>query len=104
MVGMADGSTDEGRRAFPGTRTCRGRTLFPYDYAGAVTIAAGDRVEVLGELETTADGAQGHGYRASAALLTPVGVPVLRVKRGADDAHVRDATDAEASADARRSK
>jgi hypothetical protein len=76
------------------------RTLFPYDYAKVVAIAPGDRVEILGELETTADGAQGHGYRASAGLLAPVGVPVLRVKRRADDAQVRVAPDAEASAEA----
>jgi hypothetical protein len=60
------------------------RTLFPYDYARAVAIEPGDRVEVLGELERTADATQGHGYRASAGLLTPVGVPVLRVRRRAE--------------------
>ena len=76
------------------------RTLFPYDHAKAVAIAPGDRVEVLGELETTADATQGHGYRASAGLLTPVGVPVLRVKGGSDDAQARVAPSAEAEATA----
>ncbi|MEA2748829.1 MAG: hypothetical protein QOI41_2972 [Myxococcales bacterium] len=66
------------------------RTLFPYDYAKAVAIGPGDRIDVLGELERTADTTQGHGYRANAGLLTPVGVPVLRIKRRADDdAHYR---------------
>jgi hypothetical protein len=57
------------------------RALFPYDFARATEIGPGDRVEVLGELERTADGAQGHGYRASAGLMTPVGVPVLRLRQ-----------------------
>ncbi len=66
------------------------RTLFPYDYAKAVAFGPGDRIDVLGELERTADTTQGHGYRASAGLLTPVGVPVLRIRRRADDdAHYR---------------
>jgi hypothetical protein len=78
------------------------RTLFPYDFARAVAIGPGDRVDVLGELERTADGTQGHGYRASAGLLMPVGVPVLRIKRRADDdAHYRVAPgDAGAEAEA----
>lgn len=66
------------------------RTLFPYDHARALVLNEGDRIDVLGELETSADGSQGHGYRASAGLLVPVGVPVLRVRRRADDdAHYR---------------
>lgn len=77
------------------------RPLFPYDFARAVAIGPGDRVEVLGELERTADGAQGHGYRASAGLLTPIGVPVLRVReRAAGEARVRVGADADAEAEA----
>jgi hypothetical protein len=87
------------------------RALFPYDFARAVEIGPGDRVEVLGELERTADGAQGHGYRASAGLMTPVGVPVLRVRQRIVDgpppsagakakAHAAAEAQAEASAEA----
>ncbi|HEY8076674.1 MAG TPA: hypothetical protein VIF62_21260 [Labilithrix sp.] len=59
------------------------RDLFPYDLARSVTLAPGDRVEVMGEVELTSDTAQEQGYRANAAIVAPVGVPVLRVKRDA---------------------
>jgi hypothetical protein len=94
------GDVDAGGAALP---------LFPYDHARALALNEGDRVDVLGDLETSADGSQGHGYRASAGLLVPVGVPVLRVRRRADDdAHYRvaegppsgAAAEAEAEADA----
>jgi hypothetical protein len=66
------------------------RSVFPYDYGRGLELHAGDRVDVLGDLETGADGSEGNGYRASAGLLVPVGVPVLRVRRRADDdAHYR---------------
>ncbi len=66
------------------------RSLFPYDHARAVVLNAGDRIDVLGDLELSADGSEAHAYRASAGLLVPVGVPVLRVRRRADDdAHFR---------------
>jgi hypothetical protein len=82
-------------------------SLFPYDHARALSIAPGDRLEVLGELELNADTTQGHAYRASAGMLVPVGVPVLRVRRRADDdAHYRvrgggqdEAAEAEAEAE-----
>ena len=80
------------------------RTLFPYDHARAVAIEPGDRVEVLGELERTADTTQGHGYRASAGLMTPVGVPVLRVRKRVDEGtRVRVGGDGETDAEAEAS-
>ncbi len=63
------------------------RNVFPYDHARALTIMPGDRVEVLGQVETAAGGAA--GYRENAAVLTPVGVPVLRVRRGKDEPEKR---------------
>ena len=79
------------------------RVLFPFDHARALTIMPGDRVEVLGQVETSAGGSS--GYRENAAVLTPVGVPVLRVRRGETDPEKRvriadDPTQAEADAEA----
>lgn len=56
------------------------RTVFPFDFARAVTIEEGDRVEVLGELTPDPD-AQGGGYRQNAGGFIPVGVPYLRVQK-----------------------
>ncbi len=61
-------------------------SLFPYDHARALALSPGARVDVLGELEPTADATDAHGYRASAGLLVPVGIPVLRVRRAVEDA------------------
>jgi hypothetical protein len=58
------------------------RKLFPYDHAKTIVLHEGDRVEVLGGLEPSADTAAGGGYRASAGILAPVGVPVLRAAKG----------------------
>jgi hypothetical protein len=58
------------------------RPLFPYDFAETIVLREGDRVEVMGELEPAADTAAGGGYRASAGILAPVGVPVLRAVKG----------------------
>lgn len=63
------------------------RTVFPFDYARAITIEEGDRVEVLGELTPDPD-AQGGGYRQNAGGFIPVGVPYLRVHK-ADPTKVR---------------
>lgn len=57
--------------------------LFPFDYARALTLGPGDRVEVFGELTHDREGVAG-GYRAGASTLIPVGVPVLRVVSGTE--------------------
>ncbi|MBX3229600.1 MAG: hypothetical protein KIT84_04635 [Labilithrix sp.] len=59
------------------------RTVFPFDYARALTIEEGDHVEVIGELTHSADTAAGMGYRANAGLMEPVGIPFLRVEKAA---------------------
>lgn len=69
-----------------------GRKLFSHDHARAIVINEGDVVEVLGVLEPSADTAAGGGYRASAGILAPVGVPVLRA-RGSEATMVRIADD-----------
>jgi hypothetical protein len=72
------------------------RPRFPYDFARAVTIDPGDRVEILGDVEIAADATSTSGYRANAAFVTPMGVPVLRVRKAAKAApegHVRIAAD-----------
>jgi hypothetical protein len=56
------------------------RSLFPYAYARALVVSPGDQVDVLGVVETAADPSAPHAYRASAGLLVPVGVPMLRVR------------------------
>jgi hypothetical protein len=55
-------------------------TLFPHDYARAITIEDGDEVEVVGELMPDPDAPVG-GYREAAGGMIPVGVPYLRVKK-----------------------
>ena len=76
--------------------------VFPYDEARAVVVAPGDEVEILGELGTSVDTTASHAYRASAGILVPVGLPVIRVlpRAGAGDAgpRARIAPDAEAEA------
>jgi hypothetical protein len=74
-----------------GRRDAAERALFPFDHARGLTVGPGDRVDVLGEVETSPDATT--GYRA-AEILKPVGVPVLRVRHGGDEARVRIAEDA----------
>lgn len=63
------------------------RALFPFDHARALAIGPGDRVEVLGEVQASRD--DGGGYRSSAAVVVPVGVPVLRVHGAGDPPRLR---------------
>lgn len=69
------------------------RKLFPHDFARTIVLAEGDRVEVLGPLETSADPVAGGGYRASAGVFAPAGVPMLRVS-SREERRVRIADDA----------
>lgn len=62
-------------------RDLRKQELFPHDFARALTLGPGDRVDVLGEVRVEAD-PSASGYRSNAAVVVPVGVPVLRVRRG----------------------
>lgn len=67
------------REAAPGD-TGEDRRLFPYEHVRALVLSPGDRVELLGDLEPSADPAAAHAYRASAGVLIPIGVPVVRVR------------------------
>jgi hypothetical protein len=64
-------------------------SLFPYDFARAITIAPGDRIEMLGEVTTAADESGAQGYRANAAILVPASVPTLRVRQPGAEPRVR---------------
>lgn len=55
-----------------------GETVFPFDFARAITIEEGDRVEVLGDVVPDPE-AQAGGYRENAGGVIPAGVPYLRV-------------------------
>ena len=83
-------------------RTEDSKPLFPFDHARAVAIRPGDRVEILGEVETTAN-ERLTDYRSAASILAPVGVPVLRVRRAPDPERVRVADDAGDAAPSSRS-
>jgi len=85
-----------------GHLTRDGREFFPYDHTLGLTLKSGDRVEVLGQIELAADPGAAGGYRASAGVVVPVGVPVLRVQgAGAPpDARLRIADDGDAGAEA----
>lgn len=64
------------------------RDLFPFDHVRAVTIAPGDRVEVLGELGMAAD-TRATGYRESAGVVVPIGTPILRVHKAQQTSETR---------------
>lgn len=57
------------------------KTVFPYDFARALTIEEGDHVEVMGEITHSASAAAEGNYRTNAAIMEPVGVPYLRVEK-----------------------
>lgn len=84
----------------PGADSAADRSLFPYDHARAVTLSSGARVDLYGELEMTSN-PDAQGYRASAGMLVPVGIPILRVRRAVEDAmRVRVADDGGGTASA----
>ncbi len=62
------------------SRATESRDLFPHDFARALVVRPGDRVDVLGELEPLADASGSSGYRANAGVLAPVGVPKIVVR------------------------
>lgn len=64
--------------------------LFPFDRVKGQTIGPGDRIELLGEVQHAADASSSGGYRAHAGVLSPVGVPVLRVVRAGERIAVDD--------------
>jgi len=55
--------------------------LFPATVARHAVLEPGDRVEVHGELEVTADGRANVGYRDAALVLAPAGIACLRPGR-----------------------
>jgi hypothetical protein len=75
-----------------------GRKLLPVKEARALTIEPGDRVDVLCDVETRADAAQGGAYRQSAGVVVPRGVPVLRVRKAKVDVRTRVAVDGDGEA------